>query len=257
MNKQLKIIGIGSSIAVVTLLLIISIALLTSKIRYEVNDFTGRKQLLALTIEQQTAIGDAVEDEEENEDASSYNTQRVNRIGHKLLNDNGLMPNKFNIKFFVIKDTNATINAFAQIGGHIYMSRSLLDSCRNDSEVAFILAHEIAHVHAQHGAEKWTKTALLKHVFNFEDNDIASIFGSKMVDLTKLSFSRNLETEADYFAIRLMINADFDPTAGLDCFYFFEGLGKQPNVLFNDHPNFSTRRKTVEKAMEAFKSERM
>lgn len=255
MNKQLKwIIGLGGGIAAITVLLI-GIVLLMSKIRYKVNDFTDRKQLIAFTIEQQIAIGNAIEDEEENEDASSYNAQRVNRIGHKLLNDNGLTHNEFDIKFFVIRDTNAMINAFARIGGRIYISRSLLDSCRNDDEIAFVLSHEIAHTLGQHVAENWTKATLLEQFFTFEGESIASLLGNKVTDLTKLSFSRSQETEADFFAVQLMIKARFDPTAGIDSFDFLEGLGKQPNALFSDHPNFSTRRQTIEKAMEVFKSD--
>jgi beta-barrel assembly-enhancing protease len=253
MNRRLKwIIGIVAVIVATTLLLLVCVLLLRSKIHYTFNQFTGRKQLIAWTIEEQRAIGDSVEDEIENETATSFNTQRVVGIGEKLLNNNGLTDNEFKIRFFVIKDTNEMFNAFARIGGRIYITKSLLDSLKNDDEVAFILSHEITHILGQHRAESWTKATLLEQVFTFGGESIVSLLGNKVADLTKLSFSRKQESEADFFAVQLMLKAGYNPTAALDSFDFFEGLYKQPNAFFSDHPSLSTRRKTIKKAMEAF-----
>lgn len=256
MNKQLQwIIGIGGGIMVLlTIFVVLFMGISQSNLRYKTNAFTGRKQWIALSIDQQLAYGNAATDDWENEEETP-NTQRVNRIGKKLLNGSSLTNSEFDIKFFVIRDTNEMLNAFARVGGHTYITRSLLDSCKSDDEVAFVLAHETAHVLGQHAAESWTKAMLLKQIFTFEEDNIASVLGSKVVDLTELSFSRSQETEADFFAVQLMIKAGFDPTAALDSFDFFESLGKRPNALFSDHPNLTTRRQTIKKAMEAFKSD--
>ena len=51
---------------------------------------------------------------------------------------------------FTVLDTPA-VNAFALPGGYVYLTRGLVALARNESELAAVLAHEIAHVVAHHG----------------------------------------------------------------------------------------------------------
>jgi beta-barrel assembly-enhancing protease len=46
------------------------------------------------------------------------------------------------------------INAFAVPGGFVYLNRGLIERTRNMSELAGVLAHEIAHVEHRHGIEQ-------------------------------------------------------------------------------------------------------
>jgi len=64
---------------------------------------------------------------------------------------------------FVIKvvDTDE-INAFALPGGYFYVNKGLILEAENESELAGVMAHEIAHVTARHATERMTKAQLLQ-----------------------------------------------------------------------------------------------
>lgn len=260
MNKQLKWVSLisGFSIICMAMLLLIVLAVAVAKfhVRYEKNAFTGRKQLIALTTEEQVAYSNDIIDSWEIEE-ETVSTERVNRIGQKLIKNNDLAKSGFEFKFFVIRDTNAMLNAFSQIGGNIYITRSLLDSCKTNDEVAFILSHELVHTVGQHVVERWTKSVLLEQTFNlFKGESVTSLLGSKMVDLTKLKFTRLNEEESDFYGVQLMIKSGFDPTAALDSFDFLESQFGEGSTFFSDHPNISYRRNTIKRAIERFESEK-
>ena len=55
-------------------------------------------------------------------------------------------------EFYIIN--SAMVNAFALPGGHIYLTRGLIERTENGAELAGVLAHEIGHVAARHGIQK-------------------------------------------------------------------------------------------------------
>ncbi|MCX5854146.1 MAG: M48 family metalloprotease, partial [Deltaproteobacteria bacterium] len=66
----------------------------------------------------------------------------ITNLGHKILAQSQKAP--FDFRFLVIK--SSAINAFATPGGYVYVNRGLINIVENESELAGILAHEIAHV---------------------------------------------------------------------------------------------------------------
>jgi predicted Zn-dependent protease len=57
-----------------------------------------------------------------------------------------------NYQFYIIN--SATVNAFALPGGHVYVTRGLIQRTRSGSELAGVLAHEVGHVVERHGAAR-------------------------------------------------------------------------------------------------------
>nr|WP_034988703.1 M48 family metalloprotease [Bartonella senegalensis] len=110
-----------------------------------------------------------------------------------------------------------SVNAFALPNGSIYITRGMLALANNSSEVAAVLAHEIAHITANHGILRLQKAAELKTTKHISAN-LLSYDGKKVhnsiEDKRQLAqFSRNQELQADSIALEMLKQAGYDPFA--------------------------------------------
>ena len=107
------------------------------------------------------------------------------------------------------------VNAFALPGGDVYLTRGLLALANDTSEIASVLAHEIAHVTAKHAVarEELEKTSTL--VSRVETEIRRNPAGADVVRnqrrLAIASFSRQQELEADEISVRTIARAGYDP----------------------------------------------
>ncbi len=118
---------------------------------------------------------------------------------------------------------SASINAFALPNGSIYVTRGLLSLANNTSELASVLAHEMAHVtlrHAIERAELERRTTLVSRVNADLLNDPQTGQGQHNKEARQnqcrvaiASFSRKQELEADQIGVRIMAKAGYDPYA--------------------------------------------
>ncbi|HVH11928.1 MAG TPA: M48 family metallopeptidase [Longimicrobium sp.] len=118
---------------------------------------------------------------------------------------------------FYIVDSQA-LNAFALPGGHIYVNRGLIERTSNVSELAGILAHEIGHVAARHGAENLQRqmrtrsmaSTMYQLILNRKpllDSEALNLGGA----LWAARHSRADEVEADQLAVRYLVDTGVDP----------------------------------------------
>ncbi len=108
-----------------------------------------------------------------------------------------------------------SVNAFALPGGFIYITRGMLALANDSSEVAAILAHEIAHITAKHGILRLQKAAELKKT-NHTPAQLFSHAEKKTPIENKqqiAQFSRNQELQADSLALDMLQQAGYDPFA--------------------------------------------
>src|SRR5918994_456090 len=107
------------------------------------------------------------------------------------------------------------VNAFALPSGRLYVTRGLLALASDTSEVAAVLAHEIAHVtlrHATARSEVAARSALVSRVAADVLKDPA--MSAMLQDRSRYSiasFSRGQELEADQIGVRTLASAGFDP----------------------------------------------
>jgi predicted Zn-dependent protease len=167
----------------------------------------------------------------------------VNRVGQNLVrNSDAQVP--FTIK---VIDSDE-VNAFALPGGFFYVNSGLILHADTESELAGVMAHEIAHVCARHGTKQATKADIAQ---------IASIpamifipytwagyalyqglnFG---IPIAFLKFSRDDERQADYLGLQYMYKAGYDPNSFVMFFEKIEADEKrEPGTIpkvFADHP---------------------
>jgi predicted Zn-dependent protease len=107
------------------------------------------------------------------------------------------------------------VNAFALPSGRLYVTRGLLALANDTSEIAAVLAHEIAHVtlrHASARSEAALRSALVSRVVADVLKD--PVTGAMIQDQSRFtiaSFSRAQELEADQIGVRTLAKAGFDP----------------------------------------------
>ena len=183
-------------------------------------------------------------------------TEYVNRVGQNLVrNSDAQVP--FTIK---VIDSDS-VNAFALPGGFFYVNSGLILRADEESELAGVMAHEIAHVCARHGTRNATKGTIMQ---------MATIplillgpggwagYGlyeglNFLIPVTYLKFSRDAEREADYLGLQYMYKAGYDPNAFVQFFEKVEADEKKhPGTipkLFSTHPPTPDRIEASQKAI--------
>ncbi|WP_273759227.1 M48 family metalloprotease [Bartonella sp. ML70XJBT.G] len=128
-----------------------------------------------------------------------------------------------------------SINAFAQPNGSIYITRGMLALANDSSEVAAILAHEIAHITANHGILRLRKKAELKDKNHFSSPLLSDERGKLHNPIQNkqqfTQFLRNQELEADSIALEMLKKAGYDPFASLRFLQSMEAYSVFRNLL--------------------------
>lgn len=175
-------------------------------------------------------------------------------LGRRLASYTGANPAGF--EFFFINDTR--INAFALPGGYIGLNAGLLLTTRNESELAGVLSHEIAHVTQRHIARQIEATQtlnlatmaalLVALIASGGSGDLAQAaltLGISGIQQRQINFTRSHELEADRVGIRTLASAGFDPNGMAS---FFQRMEEQTRLygdavpeILRTHPVNVTR----------------
>lgn len=165
-------------------------------------------------------------------------TEYINDIGHRIAafaNDGGQQ-----FTFFVIDDPS--INAFALPGGYIGVHTGLIEATRDESELAGVLAHEVAHVTQRHIAraihasqrQSILSTAMMLGAIvaaaagaggDVVQGAMSVAQGSAAQQ--RINFTRSNEYEADRVGIKALAEAGFDPL-GMATFFEIISRGTRP-----------------------------
>ena len=109
------------------------------------------------------------------------------------------------------------VNAFALPDGYLYVTRGLLALANDSSEVAAVLAHEMAHVTANHAAQRQQKArdalVVSRVVNDVLDNNDAGQLALASSQRTLAAFSQQQELEADAMGVKTIGRAGYDPFA--------------------------------------------
>lgn len=173
-------------------------------------------------------------------------TEYINHLGYQLLSQRE-NPEQTKFTFFLVNDK--TINAFALPGGFIGINYGLVMASESESELASVLAHEIAHVTQRHYARAYdvgsaTELPILAAIIaaivlgasgnaDIGQAAIASIAGATIQ--REINFTRHNEEEADRVGIQLLAKAGYDAEKMAS---FFEKLDNEARLYGIDIPEF-------------------
>lgn len=175
----------------------------------------------------------------------------VSRVGQNLVrNSDAKVP--FTIK---VLDTEE-VNAFALPGGFFFVNSGLILKADSESELAGVMAHEIAHVAARHGTRQATRgeiinIASIPLIFMGGWTGYAIRQGAGLaIPMGFLTFSRGFEREADYLGLQYLYKTGYDPTSFVDFFEKIQSLEKKKpgtmSKVFSTHPMTDDRIKAAQ-----------
>jgi predicted Zn-dependent protease len=188
-------------------------------------------------------------------------TQYVNRICQTLV-INCPQAVSFNGYHVIILDSSE-YNAFATPGGHIFITKKLVEAATSEDMLAAIIAHELAHILLKHGIAiindmKFTDemTAAANRAADFAGRDNAAaqqlmLFRdsvTKTMDtMLKNGYSQSQEFDADREAAALLQKSGYDPMALQDMLKILQQVQRSQKGGFNTtHPSPADRIRNIE-----------
>lgn len=156
-------------------------------------------------------------------------SEYINYVGHLIVENTDVSDIFF--RFYILDIPQA--NAYACPGGFIFITRGMLKAINTEAELAFVLAHEIAHVAQFHGiAEAKSRENQIgaEKVFDDLDEEMSASFSEKGEDVAAeleediFAIYENLvegrldmyEQEADSFGLLYLARTGYDPQAAVN-----------------------------------------
>ena len=171
--------------------------------------------------------------------------RQVQGIGKRLgaVSDRPELP----YEFVVLNDS--VPNAWAMPGGKIAFNRGILYELNSEAELAAVMGHEIVHAAARHGAKSMERGVFLQGAMiavgiGTQNTDYANLaVGASQLGAQLISskYGRDAESESDYYGMKYMKKAGYDPAAAVTLQETFVRLSanKESNWLtglFASHP---------------------
>ncbi|MCG8697875.1 MAG: M48 family metalloprotease [Bacteroidales bacterium] len=187
---------------------------------------------------------------ERSNDASSsaykVYTYMDDMMDHILSSDEIYHRSEFDWEVTVInKDV---MNAFATPGGKIYFYTGLINYLDDGSQLAGVMAHEVAHSDKRHSTEQLTKAKgvelIWSVIFGKDKSELLDYTGQLATGLASLKFSRNHEHEADEYSIKYLADGNKYYAKGIAGFFQKlrdEGKTKDNFTFLSTHPDDDDR----------------
>ena len=230
---------------------------------------TGRKQNLMVSDQQILSLSNQQYTEymkTAKPSTNKKNTEMVKRVGQKLatavtnyLNNNGLSSEvaNFQWEFNLVQDNQ--VNAFCMPGGKIVVYEGILPVTQDETSLAIVLGHEIAHAVAKHSAEQMSTAIRQQYgaqalsvvlsgagASSGMQNIAGTVFGLGAKGASA-KYSRNHESEADHLGIIFAAMAGYNPDAAVTFWQRMSAAtGGGSTSWLSTHPSDATRIKQIQ-----------
>lgn len=178
------------------------------------------------------------------EEVDEAKTKAINQF-FKQLN----VKSDYPIKITVVK--SSVVNAFALPGGGIVVYDGILKDMKSADQLAALLSHEYSHVQLKHATRNMFRS-LAGYIFIsviFSDvNGVATVLVENAHQLRNLSYSRELETEADNNGLLILKQNSISANGMKDLFLQLKQAsnGLEINEIISTHPDLDNRIKNAE-----------
>lgn len=226
---------------------------------------TGRQQNLLVSDEQILSLSQqeyAAYMQSAKISNNAANTAMVKRIGQRLataveqfLSANGLASelDQYQWEFNLVQDQS--VNAFCMPGGKIVVYEGILPVTQDETSLAIVVGHEVAHAVAKHSAEQMSKQirqqygveiagALLNQVgVSSQITQLGQMVAQMGFQFRNLKYSRDNEYEADRMGLVIAAMAGYDPRQAIP---FWQRMAAQSGNAnqddrMSDHPSDANR----------------
>jgi len=210
------------------------------------NPFTGKNELMLISEEQEIELGRKYAPEIEKQMGGripdpliqSY----IDRVGRSIVQ----VSHRPDLKFHFLAVQHKSINALALPGGHIYVTRGMLENLQSEAELAGILAHEIAHVVARDVGNAMSRQIGLDLLLSATTSKSTSPRVLTVAQLAgqiiTLRFSRQDEREADLAGLDYLVAAGYNPYAMVEALQMLLNTSRaRPPEFLSTHPSPENR----------------
>lgn len=167
----------------------------------------------------------------------------LNLVGQSVAQYSG---SNYRWRFAVVR--SEAVNAFAMPGGYVLVSTGLLRLLTNEDELAFVLAHEVAHVARRHHYQVVQRQRLAEQAARglqavSQDGDTARL-AQASGQIYARGLDKGAEFESDRLGAEYMARAGYDPAAVLgvmEALQRFKGDDPRAALLFSTHPSPTDR----------------
>ena len=229
-----------------------------------INPITGEEQYITVTREQEIALGLQSAPELARMygglEADPESQAVVDRIGQRLVENSAAQRGDYPYEFHLLAD-DQKVNAFALPGGQVFITDALFRRLENEDQVAGVLAHEIGHVIARHGAQHIAQQELTSGLTGavvlatYDPNNPRSMATAQVViligNLVTMKYGRGDELESDFLGVCLMHQAGYDEVQMLEVMRILDetSQGIRPPEFFSTHPNPENRIQEIRRAI--------
>jgi len=227
-----------------------------------VNPETGRKSHVAMSTHEEALLGlqtyQQVLAQSESID-SGQELEIIKRVASRLARATGKAGADFDWQVSLIRSSQ--VNAFCLPGGKVVVYTGILPVTQNESALATVLGHEMAHATSRHGSQRvleqnLAQTALTGVAMSLSDMDydkqraVMGALGAGAQFGVLMPFSRKHESEADHIGLHYMARVGYDPRESIRFWQRMENAGgAQPPEFLSDHPSHGTRIQQLEAEM--------
>jgi beta-barrel assembly-enhancing protease len=171
----------------------------------------------------------------------------INSIGNSLA-QNSKRPD-LPYKFQIVDDPN--LNAFATMGGFVYVHSGIIAKADNEAQLASVIAHEIGHIGGKHAIKQMRDSAIAQGVLSATGlNQQAAVQIGVDLALSKPN-SREDEFEADRYGVETLRKTGYAPIGAVEFMQkLLQNKGGMPTFL-STHPATSDRVAALKKLVEA------
>ncbi len=168
---------------------------------------------------------------------TSAEAQYVNEIGQKIAAQ-GDRP-KLKYTFQVVEDNG--INAFATMGGYLYVNKGLLSAADNEAQLASVIGHEVGHITGKHALKRLQSAAQAQlglSVLGVKTNVLVDIGYELLLNRPN---GRQAELDADVRGLKMLSKAGYAQSEMVAFMRKLIGNGASVPTILSTHPNTRDR----------------
>lgn len=229
------------------------------------NPITGETQHIAISPEQEIAIGLQSAPGMANEMGGLSNNQQattlVKQVGQKIVQSSAARQTPYQYDFHLLTDPQ-TINAFALPGGQVFITVGLLSRLENEDQLAGVLGHEVGHVVARHSAERMAQMELAQGLTGAvtmatydPSNPNSGYIAQSVANMIQMKYGREQELQSDNLGVRFMLEAGYNPEnliAVMEILKQAGGPNRTPEFQ-STHPDPENRKEAIQAAIQEWR----
>ncbi|MFN0035467.1 MAG: M48 family metalloprotease [Saprospiraceae bacterium] len=236
-----------------------------------VNEITGETQHVAISPEQEIAMGLQSAPQMAQEMGGLSNNQQataiVKQIGQKIVQASAASRTPYQYDFHLLADPQ-TINAFALPGGQVFITEGLLFRLTEDGKslsedmLAGVLGHEIGHVVARHSAERLAQMELAQGITGAvtmatydPSNPNSGYIAQSVANMLQMKYGRDQELQSDNLGVRFMIESGYNPENLIGVMEILKqagGSNRTPEFQ-STHPDPENRKEAIQAAIQEWR----